>query len=384
MPSDPREWIAVSLLPGMGPVTLGRLFQQSCNPSDLLNLNLPPDTSLRRDTRAALACSDTRRRLMQRAQELYGWAESENITLMTLDADDYPPLLASIYDPPPLLWIKGDATILTRPQLAVVGSRHASRGGLRSAYDFSSYLSRSGLIVTSGLALGIDSEAHRGAVEQKLPTIAVMGTSIEQIYPKRNRALAEQIVAEGGCLVSELMPGSPPLAAHFPRRNRIISGLSVGTLVVEAALKSGSLITAREALEQGREVFAIPGAIANPLSRGCHALIREGAVLVENAPHIIEQLGSLLGSLVLLDEEQKDLSPADLIPPGLIPSELIPPELIPPEQARLLQQIPFDLIDLDQLSVSMGGDFSQLQQGLMQLQLSGWVESIGSGVRRCR
>jgi len=373
MQSDPREWIAVSLLPGMGPVTLGRLFQQGCKPSDLLNSSLPQGISLRRDTIAALACSAIRRRLKQRAHELYDWAESEAITLLTLESDYYPSLLASIYDPPPLLWIKGDYSILTQPQIAMVGSRHASRGGLRSAYDFSSYLTRSGLMITSGLALGIDSEAHRGAVDQKLPTIAVMGTSIEHIYPKRNRGLAERILAEGGCLVSELLPGSPPLAAHFPRRNRIISGLSVGTLVVEAALKSGSLITAREALEQGREVFAIPGAIANPLSRGCHALIREGAVLVENAQHIIEQLGALLGAMLPLNDDfRSEGSTPDLM------------DSIPSAQAKLLQQVPYDLIEMDQLSALTGGSFSQLQQGLMQLQLSGWIESVGSSVRRCR
>lgn len=380
MPSDPREWIAVSLLPGMGPVTLGRLFQQNCKPSDLFSRSPPLGVTLRSDTRAALACLETRRRLRLKACELYDWAESEAITILTLDADDYPPLLASIYDPPPLLWVKGDASVLTQPQIAMVGSRHASRGGLRSAYDFSSYLSRCGLVVTSGLALGIDSEAHRGAVEQKLPTIAVMGTSIEHVYPRRNRGLAEQIVAQGGCLISELPPGSPPLAAHFPRRNRIISGLSVGTLVVEAALKSGSLITAREALEQGREVFAIPGAIANPLSRGCHALIREGAVLVENARHIIEQLGALLGSLLPPEERERDgLISSDSASQGLVASDTLPSS-----QAKLLQQIPYELIDMDQLSALAGGDFSQLQQGLMQLQLSGWIEAVGSGVRRCR
>ncbi|WP_151704862.1 DNA-processing protein DprA [Nitrincola alkalilacustris] len=380
MPSDPREWIAVSLLPGMGPVTLGRLFQQNCKPSDLFSRSPPLGVTLRSDTRAALACLETRRRLRLKACELYDWAESEGITILTLDADDYPPLLASIYDPPPLLWVKGDASVLTQPQIAMVGSRHASRGGLRSAYDFSSYLSRCGLVVTSGLALGIDSEAHRGAVEQKLPTIAVMGTSIEHVYPRRNRGLAEQIVAQGGCLISELPPGSPPLAAHFPRRNRIISGLSVGTLVVEAALKSGSLITAREALEQGREVFAIPGAIANPLSRGCHALIREGAVLVENARHIIEQLGALLGSLLPPEERERDgLISSDSASQGLAASDTLPSS-----QAKLLQQIPYELIDMDQLSALAGGDFSQLQQGVMQLQLSGWIEAVGSGVRRCR
>jgi len=208
--------------------------------------------------------------------------------------DDYPALLREIPDPPVALYVVGERQWLTRPQLAIVGSRNPTPAGTEHARAFAGSLAQMGLVITSGLALGIDGAAHRGALDAGAATVAVCGTGLDRVYPARHRELAHAI-AEHGALVSEFVLGSPPLPGHFPIRNRLISGLALGVLVVEAALESGSLITARLALEQGREVFAIPGSIHSPQSRGCHALIRQGAKLVENAADVLEELGALAG-----------------------------------------------------------------------------------------
>jgi DNA processing protein len=224
-------------------------------------------------------------------------AESDNHHIITWQDSDYPKLLREISDPPPLLFIKGDAKLLSEPQIAIVGSRNPTRIGMEIAHDFARYLSAAGIVITSGFALGIDASSHQGALAGKGKTVAVFGTDITNIYPSRHAELAKQIVATGGALVSEFPIGTPSLAENFPRRNRVVSGLCLGTLVVEAALRSGSLITARLAAEQGREVFAIPGSIHNPLSKGCHRLIKQGAKLVETAGDILEELGPLMATL---------------------------------------------------------------------------------------
>jgi DNA processing protein len=217
------------------------------------------------------------------------WVESERVSLIDATGPLYPPQLAQAAGAPALLYVKGDAGCLATPQLAMVGSRNPTLPGERTARAFASHLCGAGLTITSGLAIGIDAASHEGALESGGATIAVLGTGIDVIYPRQHRTLAARI-AEHGALVSEYPPGSPPIRANFPRRNRIISGLCLGTLVIEAARHSGSLITARLALEQGREVFAIPGSIHNPLARGCHALIRSGAKLVECADDILQEL----------------------------------------------------------------------------------------------
>jgi DNA processing protein len=217
------------------------------------------------------------------------WVESERISLIDAADPRYPPLLAHTAAAPALLYIKGDGAYLCTPQLAMVGSRNPTQPGRRTARAFAGFLSAAGLTITSGLAAGIDAASHEGALEADGATIAVLGTGIDAIYPRQHCALAARIAARGA-LVSEYPPGSAPLKANFPRRNRIISALCLGTLVVEAARHSGSLITARLAAEQGREVFAVPGSIHNPLARGCHALIRNGATLVESADDILSEL----------------------------------------------------------------------------------------------
>ena len=217
------------------------------------------------------------------------WVEREQVSLVDATATQYPPQLAQTDGAPALLYVKGNAACLAAPQLAMVGSRNPTLPGARTAREFAAYLCRAGLAITSGLAAGIDAASHEGALDGGGPTIAVLGSGIDSIYPRAHRSLAARIAARGA-LVSEHPPGSQPLRANFPRRNRIISGLSIGTLVVEAARHSGSLITARLAGEQGREVFAIPGSIHNPLARGCHALIRSGAKLVECADDVLSEL----------------------------------------------------------------------------------------------
>ena len=217
------------------------------------------------------------------------WLEQPGNSLLTLADPDYPKSLLEIGDPPAILYCKGQRSWLNQPSLGIVGSRNATPQGVRDAEAFAHALSDAGLTITSGLALGIDAAAHRGGLAGASSSIAVIGTGLDRIYPARNKALAHQL-AEKGLIVSEFPLGTPPLPGHFPRRNRLISGLARGVLVVEAAPDSGSLITARVATEQGREGFAMPGSIHSPLARGCHALIKQGAKLVESAADILDEL----------------------------------------------------------------------------------------------
>ena len=219
------------------------------------------------------------------------WLGQDQAHVVTMDDAAYPGLLREIADPPPLLYVRGDPAALVRPQIAITGSRNPTAEGRRNAEEFATALSCVGLVVTAGMALGIDASAHHAAIQAAGCTIAVMGTGIDRVYPSRHRDLAHNI-ARQGAIVSELPLGSAPQRENFPRRNRIISGMSVGVLVVEAGIRSGSLITARLGAEQGREVFAIPGSIHSPLARGCHALIRQGAKLVENASDVLEEIGA--------------------------------------------------------------------------------------------
>ncbi len=217
------------------------------------------------------------------------WLESGAARLVSCMDVDYPPLLREAGHAPAFLYVRGDTGVLASAQLAIVGSRNPTAGGRSDAREFARYLAAGGLTITSGLALGIDGAAHRGALDAGGRTIAVCGAGLDIVYPREHEALAHEIAASGA-LVSEFAPGVPPLPAHFPQRNRVISALALGVLVVEAARRSGSLVTARHALDQGRELFAIPGSIHNPLARGCHQLIRSGAKLVESAPDILEEL----------------------------------------------------------------------------------------------
>ncbi len=288
--------------------------------------------------------------------------------MITLKDPCYPALLAHIHDPPPVLFLRGSASSMCGAQLAIVGSRNPSHIGSDTAFDFAASLSRAGFSIVSGLARGIDTAAHRGALDVAGITVAVMGNGPDRIYPGTNRALAERIVASGGAVVTEFFPGDPPRPAHFPRRNRIISGLSLGTLVVEAAVRSGSLITARCAVEQGREVFAVPGSIHQPASRGCHRLIRQGAKLVERVDDVVEEFEWL----------------AERRPAGLTETAaVVATEDIGDDLRRVYQCVTYDPVDLDTLAGRCGLAPSQILADLLTLELRGLVcKSAGFFTRR--
>ena len=227
--------------------------------------------------------------------------------IVTFDDPRYPTLLKEIYDPPLVLFTKGNAELLTKNQIAIVGSRNASINGKETALVIAKQLAQQNIVITSGLALGIDAAAHHGALQEQGETIAVVATGLDSVYPTRHKPLVKDILTNGGLVLSEFTPGTPPKAGHFPKRNRIISGLSKGTLVVEAAMKSGSLITARSAIEQNRDVFAVPGSINNPQTKGCHWLIKQGAKLVEEAADIIEELDLPLNNGLNLSVEMTNI-----------------------------------------------------------------------------
>ncbi|MGD8587471.1 MAG: DNA-processing protein DprA [Chromatiales bacterium] len=361
--SDNRieAWLLVSQAPGIGSRTFQRLLSRFDRPENILDA--PPQqlqaAGLRQDGIDFLQRADR-----QSIQPSLAWLEQPDHYLVTLQDPVYPPLLAQIPDPPPLLFVQGQLELLQRPQLAIVGSRNPTPSGIANAKDFSAYLAGAGLTITSGLAVGIDGAAHQGALNRGT-SIAVTGTGLDRVYPANHRNLAHEL-AEQGALVSEYPPGTPPKAENFPRRNRIISGLSVGVLVVEATLHSGSLITARLALEQGREVFAIPGSIHNPQARGCHRLIREGAKLVESAQDIFDELGALFGSLLELPKESGQLpSPATV---GL-----------DPEYTQLIEAMGFDPISVDELIVRTGLTPEAVSSMLLLLELDGYVSSAPGG-----
>ena len=289
-----RHWLALIRAPQVGPATFYSLLQQFHEPEAVFKASRSVLENLRlhSETIAYLQEPD-----WKRVDADLSWLDQPGAQILLVKDAAFPSLLRDIADPPPVLFTLGDATILGRKQLAMVGSRHPTPAGRETAADFARHLAANGIVITSGLALGIDGASHTGALAGSGLTIAVAGTGLDRVYPARHRELAHQI-AEQGVLVSEFPPGTPPTAANFPRRNRIISGLSMGVLVVEAALRSGSLITARLAAEQGREVFAIPGSIHNPQARGCNSLIRQGAKLVESAEDIYEELGGFAASRV--------------------------------------------------------------------------------------
>jgi DNA processing protein len=280
-----------------------------------------------------------------------------------MDKAALPALLADLPDAPERLFVRGEPETLRLPCLAIVGSRNPTQGGRDNAYRFARHLARTGFCIVSGLAEGIDAAAHEGALDAGGCTIAVLGHGPEQVYPASNRKLAERI-AESGAIVTEYPPGTPPRRFHFPARNRIISGLSLGTLVVEAARRSGSLITARLAGDQGREVFAIPGSIHNPLARGCHALIRQGARLVESADDILSELPHLVGALMQNEAQE-------------VRAET--PRERDEDYVRLLDAIGFDPQTPDELARKSTLTIDQVSSMLLILELEGEIESLPGG-----
>ena len=287
-PAELEARLRLHCLPELGP----RRFQRLLQAFDSASAALSAPAAAWRSLGLPAACAEPRRSEMirERAAAALRWLEQPGQSVLMWDDPAYPALLAELSDAPPLLFVAGDPRLLERPQLAMVGSRRASRPGLDTAAAFARSLAGGGFVITSGLALGIDGAAHQGALDAGGATVAVLGTGLQCLYPSRHIGLAGRIVASGGALVSEFPLDCTPQAGNFPRRNRIISGLAVGVLVVEASPSSGSLITALLAAEQGREVYAIPGSIHHPGARGCHQLLREGATLVESVEDILQAL----------------------------------------------------------------------------------------------
>ncbi len=353
LPADRHEsepWLRLTLIPGLGNAVLRKLLREFASPERVL--------AARRAELQRLVATDIAAQIASGgnadgAQHALEWLADRANAIVTLADADYPQLLLQTADPPPLLYVKGRRELLNRAALAVVGSRNATPQGLANAEDFARALSDAGITIVSGLALGIDAAAHRGGLAGMASSIAVVGTGLDVVYPARNRALAHQLAA-GGALVSEFALGTPALGANFPRRNRVISGLSRGCLVVEAALQSGSLITARLANEQGREVFALPGSIHSPLAKGCHALIRQGAKLVDCADDILEEL---------------HLAAAPSVAHGT-------PE---PGVARLLAQLGFEPIGLDTLCERCGMGADAVSALLLKLELQGLIAALPGG-----
>jgi len=283
---DLASWIDLSLIPGLGPRACRALLATFGLPGKVRAASLAQLTRVVPEAIAAGIVSDERAEHVAAALD---WAAQPGNSVLTLADAEYPKQLLELPDPPMLLYVRGDARLLAAASLAIVGSRNATPQGTSNAEAFARAFSGAGLAIVSGLALGVDAAAHRGGLAGRGSTVAVLGCGADVVYPEGNAGLFARIAAKG-TIVSEFPLGSPPLRDNFPRRNRLISGLSRGCLVVEAALASGSLITARLAAEQGREVFAIPGSIHSPLARGCHALIKQGAKLVESAQDVLEEL----------------------------------------------------------------------------------------------
>ena len=359
--SEVRNWVRLTATPGIGCQAAKKLLGAFGLPDQIFSAHYSDLKRVVTERQAQALCLPPDAATLNLMEHAERWCSEENNSLVTLADNDYPALLLEIPDPPILLYVKGNPAILRRPSIAVVGSRNATAQGASNARQFSDYLSRTGLTVVSGMALGIDSAAHRGGLEGSGSTIAVIGTGADIVYPARNRELAHRIAAQG-CIVSEYALSTPALAANFPRRNRIISGLSQGVLVVEAAEHSGSLITARMAAEQGREIFAIPGSIHSPLSKGCHLLIKQGAKLVETAQDIIEEL------------RLETIGSQSPLPSGIAGTSDI--------ADIVLTAMGFDPVHPDDLALRCNMDCGTLVARLLMLELDGHVETVAGGFYR--
>lgn len=365
--NDVASWLSLLHTPKLGPVTALKILEYFSSPAELL---ATPRQELLDHGISAELTNHLLKPNQSAIEQSLQWAQADGNHIITWQDAVYPKLLKEISSAPLVLFVRGNPEVLSTTQLAMVGSRNPTPTGVDIAYQFAHHLVGQGFTITSGLALGVDAACHQGALAGKGQTIAVMGTGADQVYPLRHKALAKQILDQGGVLVTEFPPGTLPKAEHFPRRNRIISGLSLGTLVIEAAVQSGSLITAKYALEQGREVFAVPGSIHNPLARGCHALLKQGAKLVETANDVFEELkgfGVDLG-------RPKTLAPA-------VRAQCKLPEL-DSRDAKLVECLGFEMTTIDTLieRSSLGADVVSAR--LMMLELQGYVTAVPGGYVR--
>ena len=357
MSKDPglASWLQLTLTPGLGAAAIRGLLAQFGLPE---NIFAAPRAQLERivgPAAAALLRSDETAAAVGNALR---WAEAPCHAVVTLADAEYPKLLLEIADPPPLLYAIGRLELLARPALAMVGSRNATAQGMRNAEQFAAAFSAAGLTIVSGLAMGIDAAAHAGGLAGEGSTVAVLGTGVDVTYPRQNAPLAARI-AESGLLLSEFALGSAGAAHHFPRRNRLISGLAQGCLVVEAAVASGSLITARAAAEQGREVFAIPGSIHSPLCKGCHALIKQGAKLVESAEDVLAELTAFRRTATASTRA---------------------PSAPQADEDPLLAHMGFDPVDVDSICARSGLTVERVCADLLRLELGGRVAALPGGM----
>lgn len=350
MSPDAEGWIALGSIPGLGNQSFRKLLSAFGDPEAVLGAGKGRLCVVVDQALAGRIAKGPDRQVVESALK---WLETPGNDIVTLADSDYPRPLLNIPDPSPFFYLRGNRPLLVKKAFAIVGSRNATPQGIENARSFARSLSDVGLCIVSGLALGIDAAAHEGGLMGASGSIAVVGTGLDIVYPARNRDLAGELEKKG-LVLSEFPLGTPPIGANFPRRNRIISGLSVGCLVVEAGIRSGSLITARYALEQGREVFAIPGSIHSPLSKGPHRLIKEGAKLVESAQDILGELGLASGWAAPQQERH--------------------------ESDDFIEKMGFDPVDQDTLCARTGLSPQDVSSHLLELEISGFVCSLPGGM----
>ncbi|MCC6916416.1 DNA-processing protein DprA [Nitrosomonas sp.] len=361
---DIESWLRLGLTEGVGSGALRRLLVAFGDPAEVLAAN---QSALEGVVKKSVAASIFLRRVdEERLARTVEWLRDPLNSLITLADPDYPKLLLNITDPPPMLYFKGRRHLLARPALAIVGSRNATPQGLANADAFAEAASNAGFCVISGLAQGIDTAAHQGGLRGASSSMAIVGTGLDLVYPSKNHELAHRLADTGG-LISEFPLGTPAIGRNFPRRNRIISGMCHACLVVEATLHSGSLITARLALEQGREVMAIPGSIHSPLSKGGHALIKQGAKLVENIQDILDEL------------HYQSVPQLESAPEGEDTVNMPVEDLCEDDDSGLLMHFGYDSADIDTLCIRSGLTVETVSAMLLNLELEGRVGSLPGG-----
>lgn len=365
-----EPWLILTFAPGLGPIKIKKLLQIFQTPEAIVNASKVTLEKLGLSESSIAAIKHPNKYWLE---QTYSWCEQPNHKILLQQDADFPQRLREIPSAPPLLYTKGNAQLLNQPQIALVGSRNPSRMGELLAKAFAMELSQSGLVITSGLALGIDAESHAGALQAQQYTIAVQGCGLQYIYPKRHQQLSEEIIEKQGAIISEFPPPTQPTSFNFPIRNRIIAGLTLGTLVIEASLKSGSLITARYAAEFGREVFAIPGGIRSSLSRGCHFLLKQGAKLVESVEDVLDELAP---------EFKQNAVIAGILTGPRQESENNSTQGLDKYCAKLLNYIEDQPISIDQLIALSGYDYKQVSSLLIFLELKGYICPTLSGYLR--
>ena len=374
-------WLAFLRAPGLSAAKRRAMFDTLGSIEAVINITGPQALALRVSSESITALKRPAQRMLD--QDLV-WLSSGPRCLIAIGDPRYPALLARAPDAPVAIFVEGSIERLALPTIAIVGSRGATNQGSDFAAALASAFSAVGLTVVSGLALGIDTSAHLGALVGPGSTAAVLATGLDRMYPKQNLALAERIVAEGGTLISEMPLGTAPLPALFPQRNRIISGLSLGVVVVEASVQSGSLVTARFAGEQGREVFAVPGSIHNPMARGCHQLIRQGAKLVESAADVLSELAPMIqGGLSTVSLQSQSAAPAAKSSPLKKSRTAKLAEALPQVDAEtqsFLDLMGYDPVNIDRLVDLTGLSIAQLSGQLLGLELDGLIDKL-SGAR---